>query len=259
MDSTLQNQWWSFSQPYGPAALYGAPPYPYRDARTISALMRFDGSKVAPYLPPGLELESDRPLGVVAASDYVETAFGPYHELAFFVKVTVEGRPFMYSPLMYADGEVAVASGRELWGFAKKTARMALVCKRGAWHFTAERHGQVITDLKFQPQEQKTPEEMALVDFPTLTLRLIPPLSGRGVPDIAQLVSTVNVKTPHINGGMVQRWSGSSDCVLSDTELDPLGAFKPVEMLASWMTEYDCDLPAGELVRDYIADNQPGR
>ncbi|ANS31885.1 hypothetical protein R1CP_36395 (plasmid) [Rhodococcus opacus] len=244
---------WPFSQPFGPAPLYGAPPYAYRDARTITTVMRLDGATLANYLPPGLDLGTDAPLGVVAASDYPETAFGPYRELSFFVRVTVKGRTFMYSPLMYADGEGAIAAGRELWGFAKKTALMELTRDEHAWHFSAERQGRLITELEFRPQQQSTPEELALVDHPTLTLRLIPPLSGRGAPDIAQLVSTVNEKRPHINNdGIVRRWTGVAEWALSDFPADPLGAFRPVQVLASWMTEYDCDLPAGELVHDYV-------
>jgi hypothetical protein len=53
---------WSFSQPYGPAALYGPPPYAYRDARTITTVMRFDGTRLEPYLPPGLELGTATPV-----------------------------------------------------------------------------------------------------------------------------------------------------------------------------------------------------
>lgn len=242
---------WSFSQPYGPAALYGPPPYAYRKARTISTAVRLDASGIAPYLPPGVEVGADTALGVIAASDYPESGFGPYRELSFFVRVTAFGGTFMYSPLMYADGEAAIAAGRELWGFAKKAAQMGLTDHGGEWRFSAERHTERIAHLRFEPQERRTPDEMALVDHPTLTLRLIPPLSGQGAPDVAQLISTVNVKTPHVQNGRLCRWTGATEWVLGDTPLDPLGAFRPIEYLAAWMTEYDCDLPAGQLVHDY--------
>jgi acetoacetate decarboxylase len=243
---------WSFSQPYGPAALYGPPPYAYRKARTISAAVRLDRAGIAPYLPPGVEVDAEPVLGVIAASDYPESGFGPYRELSFFVRVTAFGGTFMYSPLMYADGEAAIAAGRELWGFAKKTAEMKLTDHGAEWSFSAERHAERVASLRFEPQERRTPDELALVDHPTLTLRLIPPLDGHGAPDVAQLISTVNVKTPRTQDGRLCRWTGAAEWVLSDTPLDPLRAFRPIEYLSAWMTEYDCNLPAGQLVHDYV-------
>ena len=35
--------------------------------------MRFDGSAIQQYLPPGVHLTESRPLGVIAASDYPDT------------------------------------------------------------------------------------------------------------------------------------------------------------------------------------------
>lgn len=249
---------WPFSQPFGPSPLYGPPPYAFRKARTISALVRFDGTAIAPYLPPGVNLTEARPLGVIAASDYPDTELGSYRELSFFVRTTAHDRTFMFSPLMYADGDGAIAAGRELWGFAKKVATMALTEVGNGWHFTADRKGHRIADIHFRPQQQQTPDELVEVDFPTLTLRLIPSQTGRGRPDIAQLISTSNVKRPCTANGMDARWVGTSDVSIFETATDPLSPFSPVETLASWMTQYDCDLPAGDLVHDYRASRAVG-
>lgn len=242
---------WSFSQPFGPSPLYGAPPYAFRNARTISTLVRFDGSAMRQYLPPGVHLNEPRPLGIIAASDYPDTELGSYHELSFFIQTTAQDRPFMFSPLMYADGDGAIAAGRELWGFAKKSASMELTENSDGWHFTADRNGHRIADIRFRPLQQKTPGELAEVDFPTLTLRLIPSQSGRGRPDIAQLISTSNIKRPRTTHGLDARWVGASEVSIGESSTDPLSPFTPIEVLTSWMTLYDCDLPAGDLVYDY--------
>ncbi|GAB7003396.1 acetoacetate decarboxylase [Nocardioides sp. AN3] len=242
---------WSFSQPFGPSPLYGPPPYAFRGARTITSLVRFDGAAIAPYLPPAVNLTEVQPLGIIAASHYPDTELGSYHELSFFVRATALDRTFMFSPLMYADGDGAVAAGRELWGFAKKVATMALTEAGEYWRFTADRNGHRIADVRFRPQQQGTPDALAAVDFPTLTLRLIPSRTGRGRPDIAQLISTSNLKRPCTANGMDARWVGTSDVSILGTASDPVTAFSPVEMVSSWMTEYDCDLPAGDLVHDY--------
>lgn len=242
---------WSFSQPFGPTPLYGPPPYAFHNARTISTLVRFDGTAIEPYLPPGVQLTDAQPLGVIAASDYPETELGSYHELSFFVRTSAHSRTFMFSPLMYADGDGAIAAGRELWGFAKKVARMAFVQVDDGWRFTADRNGQRIADIHFQPNKQGTPDDLTKVDFPTLTLRLIPSHLGRGRPDIAQLISTSNVKRPCSVNGLDARWLGTSEVAISESATDPLSPFSPIQTMASWMTQYDCDLPAGDLVHDY--------
>jgi acetoacetate decarboxylase len=242
---------WSFSQPFGPSPLYGSPPYAFRNARTISTLVRFDGSAIRQYLPPGVHLTETRPLGVIAASDYPDTELGSYHELSFFIRTTAHDRAFMFSPLMYADGDGAIAAGRELWGFAKKSASMEFTEISDGWHFTADRNGHRIADIHFRPLQQQTPDELAEVDLPTLTLRLIPSQSGRGRPDIAQLISTSNVKRPCRSHGVDARWVGTADVSMCESSTDPLSPFSPAEVLTSWMTLYDCDLPAGDLVHDY--------
>lgn len=241
---------WAFSQPFGPAPLYEAPPYAYRDATTVSTAVQFDGELVAPFLAPGLELAA-QPVGVIAASSYPDTAFGPYNELAIFVRVSFAGQDFMYSPLMYADNEGAICAGRELWGFAKKAATMHWDGDREACRLTVERQGSKVIELHYRAELQGRHAASALVDFPTLTLRLIPPHDGKGAADIAQLISTTNVKRLRTFQGAEARWSGTVDLTLGDSTSDPVAAFTPLEVLGSWLSSYDCDLPAGELVHDY--------
>lgn len=242
-----------FSQPFGPSPSYGPPPYPYEGATSISTLVRLDSERVAAHLPPGVSQGPDG-LGLIAVSDYLSTSFGPYREFSVFVHAIFEGREYMYSPIMLADSAEAVAAGRELWGFAKKTADMTFHDEYPRQEFTATgNEGTKVANLRFESTEQTSPAEISRVDLPTLTLRLIPSLNAGSTPDIAQLVATVNPKTPLTDAdGTVLRWTGVAQINVESTPELPLADFRPIETITAWMTRYTCLLPAGELVHDYL-------
>src|ERR1700760_2587116 len=102
----------SFSLPYGPAQLYGPPPYAYRDARSVTAVyVTGDRAGIEEFLPPGVEIAGPEPLVLTTVSHYPQTGFGVYNEFWIYVRVTFRGQRFMYAALMYADSESAIASG----------------------------------------------------------------------------------------------------------------------------------------------------
>ena len=52
----------AFSQPYGPAQLYGPPPYAYRNARSITTVFTAaDRVGIEQFLPPGWRLLTPEP------------------------------------------------------------------------------------------------------------------------------------------------------------------------------------------------------
>lgn len=243
----------SFSQPHGPARLYGRPPYSYRDARTITVAYIGNANGIAPFLPPGVEVADPEPLVAASVSHYGKTPFGSYHEIWFYVRATFRGERFVYAALMYADGELAIAAGRELWGFPKKRADMSLTLDGEQWNFKAHRSGQRLLDLSFVADNSDTAVLADTFNHPTLTLRLIPNFTGEGDPDIAQLIRFSNEKRLRVNAlGTLEREGGRAAVTLGqDTAADPLSGFNPKRVLGAWMSEYDCEVPAGQLVHDY--------
>lgn len=246
-----------WSQPYGPAQSYLKPPYRYRDAVAMSVAVEFDRDGVTPFLAPDLQLADHRPFGVISASWYPDTDFGAYHELAFFVRVVFGDQPFMYSPLMYADGEAAVLAGREQWGFAKKWATMSLVEDAGSHRFTVDRPaGRPLVELTFLPRPAGVDDLLARAAHPTLTLRLIPGLAGEAGPAVMQLVATDNPKRLHVDQARPARVSGRASVVLAPgTAGDPVDGLRPTRVLGAWMSTYDCDLPGGSLIHDYLKES----
>ena len=254
MTGIAQFSKFSFSQPYGPGQLYGAPPYSYRNAQSITAVFTAEGTGIEDFLPPGVKVADPEPLALVTVSHYPQTAFGSYNEFWLYVRVEFNGERFMYCVAMYADSEKATAAGRELWGFPKKMAQMSLRQEGGQWTFRAARPADncmlTLTFIEDSAQESGMRGEISL---PTLSLRLIPHFTGEGEPDIAQLLATDNKKTLRQSAlGTDERRCGRAHISWISTVADPFEPFVPKKMLGAWFSNYDTDVPgAYALVHDY--------
>lgn len=247
----------AFSQPYGPAQLYGPPPYAYRDARSITTVFTAaDRAGIEQFLPPGVEIADSEPLVLTTVSHYPQSGFGPYNEFWIYVRVTFGGERYMYAALMYADSEAATASGRELWGFPKKWAQMILRQESEQWFFTADRPvGHRLLELSLVIENDREPAMLKEVSLSALSLRFIPNYLGEGEPDLAQLLATNNVKQLRKNAfGGDERRQGRIHLAISPTAGDPIGVFAPKTILGGWYYNYDCEAPAAfRLVHDYKA------
>lgn len=81
---------------------------------------------VARLLPPPLQPVS-RPLVMAFVANYPRTNFGPgYYEGALFLRSQYQGRPGNYCLGMPVTGDMAMAIGREKYGFPKKLAEISL-------------------------------------------------------------------------------------------------------------------------------------
>jgi acetoacetate decarboxylase len=245
----------SFSQPYGPAQLYGPPPYAYRDARSVTAVYTAaDRAGIQAFLPPGVELADAEPLVLTTVSHYPQSGFGCYNEFWVYVRVAFGGQRFMYAALMYADSESAMAAGRELWGFPKKLATMSLRQVADQWIFQAERPvGHRLLELSLVVEEVGAPPVIDEISLPALSLRLIPNFTGKGEPDIAQLLATNNEKRLRLNAfGGEERRQGRIHLEFHPTASDPIAVFAPKQLLGGWYFNYDAEAPAAyELIHDY--------
>ncbi|WAT09667.1 acetoacetate decarboxylase family protein [Rouxiella badensis] len=244
----------TFSQPYGPAQIYHAPPYKYRNAFSINMLYTIEKNGIVDFLPPGVELADKDPVISAVVSAYPETPFGVYNEMWFYVRVKFEGKIYMYNPVIYVDSDSSMACGREMWGFPKKIAEMQMLHESGKWIFHGRKNGKPLIDVIFSPETQPGfPSMIGEISYPSLTCRIIPNRLGRGEPDIAQLITVSNPKTILKDGfGNDQRWLGAVNITLGELDpTNPVYLFQPKEVLQCWMSYYDADLPEGELLYDY--------
>ena len=99
------------------------PPGPYRfvNREYLIITYRTDPERLRAILPEPLTL--DAPL---VKYEFIRmpdsTGFGDYTESGQVIPVSLNGRHGSYTHCMFLDDELAIAGGRELWGFPKKLA-----------------------------------------------------------------------------------------------------------------------------------------
>jgi len=97
---------------------------------------------VKKYLPPPLK-PSSRPMVIAFIAHYPKTSFGPgYHEGGLFLRSEFNSEEGNYCLAMPVTDDMAMASGREIYGFPKKMANIEFVREEKSADGWLERHGQ---------------------------------------------------------------------------------------------------------------------
>ena len=199
-----------FSMPYG-AALYPKPPFQFLGARQAFATYEADHASVSRLLPPGVVPDSDPVICQLWVCVYPTTAFGPYLEAYIMVRARAEGERYWYQPVIFTDKEPALAAGREIWGFAKKLARMEWIEDGEQILFTVERP----VDRLAQPDE--------IENLPILSFRYLPPSQEGRSPAAAELVRLdLEGKLHETANHQPNMWSGRASVKMSaESAVDP--------------------------------------
>ncbi len=110
---------------------------------------------VARLLPPPLQ-PADLPLASAFVASYPQTSFGPpYNEGALFLLAQYQEVTGNYCLAMPVTDDMAMAGGREYYGFPKKMAQQIQLSRSGdIVRGYVERKGIRFFDLEFTPDEQ---------------------------------------------------------------------------------------------------------
>lgn len=126
----------------------------FYDAEMIFAFWLTKPEVVERLLPPPLK-PVDLPLASAFIANYPRTSFGlPYKEAALFLAAQYEQVPGSYCLAMPVTDDMAMAGGRELFGFPKKMAQIKLDGANGKFHGFVERNEVRFFDLEFAVDEQ---------------------------------------------------------------------------------------------------------
>jgi acetoacetate decarboxylase len=227
------------------------PPWLYRDCAL--AVIPF---RTAPGVTRRLVPE---PL-VPDADDRVLMMIGPMHNHALgstfeaFIAVPsrLGDRTGNYAVLLYLENDACVTSGREIWGWPKKEARLRFAESDGRVTAAAERGGAELIRVELELGERARPEDLDL-DPTWFNFKLIPSAVRDAPPDVMQLTSTTfeNVVVHEA------QW-GAPTLAFGSTAADPLADLLPVEELLGgvYLRRFQLDLLLGEVVHDYLAPNQ---
>jgi acetoacetate decarboxylase len=193
------------------ASLFPALPVYFRNARFVLFQYTTDGEHAAELLPAALEL-TEPATAVLALIEYPWTTIGPYREAIQFLVCTFQGRAVQYVPHILVTSDVAMAGGREAYGYPKKIAHIEFVRENEILGGYVERpRGFRICSGVIRPERPLDPSDWPLL--PNVCLRVIPASAGPQSAELIEVGSDVRIK---------ELWAGSGSCHFAGiSELDP--------------------------------------
>lgn len=234
--------------PYGSpplSPLYEPPPFEYRDSWTMLVVFRTDPRVLGDLVPPPL-VASDSATMWVTVNRMFATGFGHYQEFVLGALATYQGRTVNYCVYLVLDCDIAIAAGREIWGFPKKYGRVDLVERDGVLVGTVERGGMTLVRAAVQISDRGRAEDLA-TSLEYVNLKLIPSVKRNALPDVKQLTSTTaqNMVIKNVFKGRASLEFGVSPA-------DRLSEVPVLEVLGGFYYQFDATLPDGEVLHDYL-------
>jgi acetoacetate decarboxylase len=249
-----------YSMPFG-SPMYGEPPYVYRGVQDMVIAFEADAAPIAPLLPPGVTIDGSVADCLTWMRWIPFSAFGQYHEAFIMVRVMHGGKPYLYNPVMLVDNEVALAVGREVWGYPKKIGKFTRSWGNSAAGFgeqlffqTERPAGQPVITATMACLKRANPEDMG-ADCPFLSFRLIPSAEDVTKPCVAELIMLELPAQLHTGpDGNPEFYTGPAQLKLKGGASDPWHLMSPTKVKAGYFGVSDFDLVPGKVVHDYLAN-----
>ncbi|MGY5876232.1 MAG: acetoacetate decarboxylase family protein [Candidatus Thorarchaeota archaeon] len=194
--------------------LFPKPPYHYVDAKIFLALFNPPEECIEKFLPEPLR-PSQMPLAGIMTGEQPCKETGTFMESALLVQClfdnpeTNEEEVGVYFSHCYADTDVAIASGREFWGYPRKRADIKLNWEGDTITGTTVRDGTTLMKATCTLDD----EGEWIDSGPNLNFKLIPSVTGEGL-DLAQLTAaylTYDVKNGRSGDVELEFKSGPND------------------------------------------------
>ena len=222
--------------------LYPPPPYNYKDANIFLALFNPTVESIEKLLPEPLR-PSQLPLAgiMTGLQPCVET--GTFWESALLVQCmfdnpeTGEDEVGVYFAHVYVDTDVALASGREFWGYPRKLADIQMKWKGDTLTATTVRHGNRLFYARCTFDE----DGEWIDSGPNVNVKMIPSVTGEGF-DVSFL--TAAYLTYDIHNGR----SGDVEIKIANGPNDDLSILEiETPMIGLY---FDCDIvvPPGKVI-----------
>lgn len=225
----------------------------FYDAEMLTVVYETDPAIVKRLLPPPLE-PARRPIVVAYVADFPRTNWGgPYLEAALFLRAVHKGIEGSYCLGMPVTDDMAMAGGREIFGFPKKIGRIDLERNGTAVRGWAERHGVRFVELRgdlggafnaddaeeilgsvFPPGESDIYYNFKHVRTPDWSGFEFPPRLVRG--EVARNPVSVEI--------------GEAGIVLRASDHDPWAEVRPVRVLGAIHSVGDSSMLQAEVVAE---------
>jgi acetoacetate decarboxylase len=213
------------------------------DTNMVTVIFKTDPAVVKRLLPPPLE---PAPNGLASAyvAQFQKTNFGiRYNEAAVLLQALYNNERGNYCVSMPVDNDIAMAAGREVYGFPKKIAdSITLARQDNTVQGSCIRHGVPIIEITADIQ---TPFPETFTPSPYFVLKAFPSLDVIGVDDHPRLIRLLN-KTEY---GPIE--VGTGELQLNGSAKDPLHEIPVLEVtMAIYATQTNVWMQPGEVLTE---------
>jgi acetoacetate decarboxylase len=209
----------------------------------LIAMFKTDPAVIKRIIPPPLEPTPDA-LGMAYVAEFLEPNFiAPYNEAALSVQVQYNNERGSYCLAMPVNNDLAMAAGREMYGFPKKIADSITLTRNGnAVHGKCIRHGVPIIEITATMQ---APFPESFTATPWFLIKAFPGLDGISVDDHPRLIRLLNT----IDYGPIE--IGPGELHLNKSFDDPLYEIPVIEVTtAAYTTKTDIWLKPAEILTE---------
>ncbi len=225
--------------------MYMQPPFEYRDAWSMMVPFKSDPRAIAHLLPKPLVPDPQGAM-FVTTSRFFTAGFGHYNETLIGAIAKYRGRTVNHALYLILDNDIAIAAGREIWGFPKKLGRVSLSDRDGVISAAVERGGQSLIRAAMEVGPLVSASELAGSAEYT-NLKLVPSVREGGAPEVMQLTSTTLT-----NVVIKQVYKGRATLSFGASPVDRFSDIPVREVLAAYYYNADFTLGHGEVLHDYL-------
>lgn len=173
---------------------------------------------------------------------------GAYLEVAQSLSARYKGTRVLFRPTMYADNVPAIIWGRETIGLPKRFGQPTLETKNNILEGTLGVDGSLVAraTIQFRFEKLELAKAAQALEIPGTVLKIVPHVDGSH-----RILELVQFSYSEIK--MKGAWSGPASLELHPHATAPLADLPVREIISASHSEYDCLLPKGVVIHDYLA------
>lgn len=229
---------------------YPTGPYHFRDREYLIISYRTDPKAIEQIVPE--PLHAPEPIAKFEVINMPDSSgFGKYIESGVTIPVVYNGMNGVFIVWMFLNDHSPIAAGREIWGFPKKWGEPSLTVVRdqvvGTLDYSGMRVATATMAYKYEALDsKKVKKEMEGNNF---NLKIIPSVDGS-----VALIQFIRYQMKKVV--VKWAWKGPASLDIRPCALAPLYKLPVIEIIEGVHILTDLTLPYGEVVYDYLKDEQ---
>jgi acetoacetate decarboxylase len=235
------------------APVSGEAPLKYADSRQVMVFFKSTPEAVRKLVPRPLEPDPGAVMAVMAAhwnamgfrTPEYNDGGGKILEAALLVPVRFGNERGVYTVILYLDNASRIPMSREIWGFPKKLADVAVDEKEGGYTTAVKIGDATVLKLRFERTEKVDPLPPSRPGT-VFSLKVIPSAGRNGPPEVLQIIRT---KT---NFRAREAWRGKAVLELGGSQAELPAEIPVLEILSANEARIDGSMDYGEVVHDYL-------